>query len=131
MTKGLACGSSRLKPFGKWAADEGLTDDALRTAVQELEQGLNDGSLGGQVYKKRVGLAGRGKRSGVRTLLALREGDKAFFLYGFAKNQRDNVTDEELKALKLMAKELLGYSAAKLTQALKAKELVEITKAKP
>jgi hypothetical protein len=118
----------KTKVFGKWAAEEGLSDDALRAAVQELEQGLNDGNLGGQVYKKRVGLAGRGKRGGVRTLLAFREGDKAFFMYGFAKNQRENIRAEELKALKLMAKELLGYSPAKLARALLARELVEITK---
>lgn len=120
----------KTKVFGKWAAEEGLADGNLRAAALELERGLNDGSLGGQVYKKRVGLAGRGKRGGVRTLLAFREGDQAFFMYGFAKSQRSNISADELKALKLMAKELLGYGPAKLSRALLAKELVEITKVK-
>ncbi len=57
----------------------------LQTAVEELVNGLVDADLGGYVYKKRVGLAGRGKRGGVRTLIAFRIKDKAFFLYASPK----------------------------------------------
>ena len=49
-----------------------------------------------------------------------------FFVYGFAKNERANINDLELKALKLLAKELLNYSAASLSKAMKAGELIEI-----
>jgi hypothetical protein len=35
-----------------------------------MAAGLIDADLGGGVLKKRVGLAGRGKRGGVRTLVA-------------------------------------------------------------
>ncbi len=48
------------KEFGKWAAKEGLGDDALLVAVGEMECGLVDADLGGHVVKKRVALAGRG-----------------------------------------------------------------------
>jgi len=58
--------------------------------------------------------------------LAFKQGDKAFFIYGFAKNERANVSDKELRALKMLAKELLNYSAAALTKATKAGELIEI-----
>ena len=68
-----------------------------------MEQGLIDARLGGQVVKKRVGLRGRGKRGGARTLVAFRQDDKAFFIYGFAKSERANVSGDELKALKLLA----------------------------
>ena len=61
-----------------------------------------------------------------RTLVAFRQGDKAFFVYGFAKNQRGNINDKELRALKLLAKELLNYPAASLARAMKAGELIEI-----
>lgn len=40
--------------FNKWAEKEGLGDDALRTAVDEIERGLIDVDLGGHVMKKRV-----------------------------------------------------------------------------
>ena len=32
------------------------------------------------------------KRSGLRTLLAFRVGERAFFVFGFAKNERANVS---------------------------------------
>ena len=69
---------------------------------------------------------GRGKRGSARTLVAFKQGDKAFFIYGFAKNERGNVSEKELQALKLLAKELLGYTATSLGKALKAGELIEI-----
>jgi hypothetical protein len=98
----------------------------LRTAVDEMECGLNDADLGGHVVKKRVAISGRGKRGGVRTLLAFRVGDKAFFVYGFAKNARANISADELKALKYLAKELLGYSDKDLTKAIEYGALIEV-----
>jgi hypothetical protein len=95
--------------FNKWAEKEGLSDDTLRAAVDEMERGLIDPDLGGHVVKKRVAVGGRGKRGGVRTLLAYMSGNKAFFVYGFAKNARANVSMDELKALKRLAKELMNY----------------------
>jgi hypothetical protein len=47
-----------------------LTEAALRKAVEEMAAGLIDADLGSGVVKKRVGLAGRGKRGGARTLVA-------------------------------------------------------------
>lgn len=114
------------KAFDKWAAKEGLNDDALRMAVTEIERGLIDADLGGYVIKKRVAIAGRGKSGGVRTLLAYRVVDKAFFVYGFAKNTRANISSDELKALKNLAKELLGYSDRELTKAIKHGVLIEV-----
>lgn len=48
------------KAFSKWAAREGLGDDQLRTAVREIEDGLLDAELGGNVIKKshRIGKPG-------------------------------------------------------------------------
>lgn len=116
----------KTKAFAKWASGESLGDDALASAVVEMEQGLIDARLGGQVVKKRVALPGRGKRGGARTLVAFRQDDKAFFIYGFAKNERASVSDDELKVLKLLAKELLNYPAATLTKAIDVGELIEI-----
>lgn len=114
------------KWFERWAAKEGVTEQSIREAVSEMEQGLIDAHLGGSVVKKRVGVGGRGKSGGVRTILAFRIQDKAFFLYGFAKNQRDNIDDKELRALKLLASHLLGYDNKTLDKAIKAQELIEV-----
>jgi hypothetical protein len=114
------------KAFAKWANSEGLDDVALASAVEEMEQGLIDARLGGDVVKKRVALPGRGKRGGARTLVVFRRGDRAFFVFGFAKNERANVSKDELKALKLLAKELLSYPVVSLTRAVQSGELIEI-----
>ncbi len=116
----------KIKAFSKWASGEGLCDDVLASAVVEMEKGLIDAKLGGQVVKKRVALPERGKRGSIRTLVAFRQGNKAFFIYGFAKNERANVSNKELRALKMLAKELMNYTTAALTKAMKAGELIEI-----
>ena len=100
-----------------------MTDAALQAAVEEMGQGLIDANLGGHVSKKRVGIDGRGKRSGLRTLLAFRMGERAFFVFGFAKSERANVSDKELVVLKLLGAQLLGYDVRTLAQALRAGEL--------
>lgn len=116
----------KTKWFHRWAGKEGLSETVLRAAAVELEQGLAD-ALGGYVYKKRIALPGRGKRGGARTLVAYRSGEAVFFMYGFPKNERANIENDELKALRLLAKELLGYSDEGLAKAVKAGELIEVS----
>jgi len=114
--------------FQKWAAKEGLGDEALRAAVKEMEDGLIGAELGGHVVKKRVALPGRGKRGGTRTLVIYQKANKAFFVYGFAKNERTNISIKQLKALRLLATQLLGYTSPTLAKAMKAGELIEVNK---
>ena len=117
----------KTKGFQRWAMKQALTDNALLAAVEEIKQGLVDADLGGHIVKKRVGTQGRGKRDSVRTLLAFQLDDKAFFIYGFSKNERSNITQKELKALKLLASVLLDYTSAILETAVKAGELIEVS----
>ncbi len=114
------------KAFSKWAAKEGISDGALTLAAGEMARGLVDADLGGHVFKKRVATGGRGKSGGVRTLLAYKTGDKAFFVYGFAKNVRSNIKADELDGLKKLAKELLGYTDRQLEQAICNGALMEV-----
>jgi hypothetical protein len=114
------------KAFSKWAIQEELTDSSLLNAVKEMEAGLVDADLGGYLFKKRVALPARGKSSGVRTLLAYKIADKAFFVYGFAKSVQSNISNDELKALKHLAKELFAYSDKELTQAISYGALIEV-----
>jgi len=104
-----------------------LTDAALCRAVAEMVQGLIDADLGGDVVKKRVALPGRGKRGSARTIVATRQTDRWFFLYGFGKNERANISHDELKMLQEVAKELLGLDNGRLASALTAGEIMEIT----
>lgn len=94
--------------------------------VRALERGLVDADLGGNVYKKRIAQGGRGKSGSARTLLAFRAGDHTFYMYGFAKNKRANIADDELRVLKLLAKDLLSNDDKTIAKLLKAKELFEV-----
>lgn len=117
----------KTRQFDRWARKEGVTDPTLWAAVVEMENGLIDADLGGHVVKKRIALPGRGKSGGARSLLAYRLGDRACFVYGFAKNERDNIDDRELKALKLLASALLGWTPEQTRNALREGKLIEIS----
>lgn len=116
----------KTRMFGRWAEKEGVSDAALLAAVDEMSRGLIDANLGGHVFKKRVGINGRGESGGLRMLLAFRVDDRTFFVFGFAKNERSNVSDKELRTLKRLALELLGYDARGLAQARRVGELYEV-----
>ena len=113
--------------FHRWARKERLSDEALVSAVGEMEQGLIDADLGGNVYKKRVAFPGRGKSGSTRTIVAYRVEDKAFYMYGFAKNKRANIDDEELKVFKSVARDLLAHNDRVLNRLVQAGELYEVT----
>lgn len=48
------------------------------------------------------------------------------FVFGFAKNERSNVSDKELETLKRLASQLLGYDARELREALSTGKLYEV-----
>ncbi len=80
------------KVFYRWQEKSGVTESALVDAVAEMESGLIDAALGGSVYKKRIAVPGRGKRGGVRTIVAMKAGERYFFLYGYPKSVLGNIT---------------------------------------
>jgi len=116
----------KTRHFQRWMRKTELTDAVLCKAIQEMAAGLIDADLGGSVVKKRVGLAGRGKRGGVRTLVATNKGNRWFFVFGFEKNERDNINDEELQALKDYAADWLKRTSTQLDDAVADGILQEI-----
>ena len=76
----------KTRHFARWTRKSGLSDRALCQAVDEMIAGLIDADLGGGLVKKRVGLPGRGKRGGARTLVATNKRSRWFFVFGFEKN---------------------------------------------
>ena len=116
----------KTRHFNRWMRKTELSDRALYAAVDEMAQGLIDADLGGGVVKKRIGLAGRGKRGGARTLVATNRGNRWFFVYGFEKNDRANIADDELEALQDIASQLLARSGQQLNEAVQDGSLQEI-----
>ena len=114
------------KVFARFARKEGLKDERLCEAIARAERGLVDADLGGSLIKQRVARPGRGRSGGFRTVIAFRAAQRSVFLYGFAKNERDNIDATELDDLKKIAKQLLGYTEDQIAEALKAAELKEV-----
>ncbi len=103
-----------------------LTNDALCNAVSEMDAGLIDADLGGGVVKKRVALPGRGKSGSARTLVATNRGSRWFFVFGFEKNERANISKKELEALQAIAGDLLMLNSKQLAAHVKNEALQEI-----
>lgn len=92
-----------------------------------MEQGLIDADLGGGIVKKRVALPGRGKSGSTRTLVATNKSNRWFFVFSFEKNERDNISDKELEALKDIATDLLKLTSNELDVHVESRAINEIT----
>ena len=114
------------RQFSRWLRKTELTELALCLAVTEMSNGLIDADLGGGVLKKRVALPGRGKSGSARTLLATNRANRWFFVFGFEKNERANVTGKEVEALQLLAADLLRLSPSQLDEHVGSDALKEI-----
>lgn len=116
----------KTRVFARWMRREGLADRDLRDALAEMQNGLVDARLGGGLVKKRIARAGHGKSGGYRVLVASNFGERWVFMFGFAKNERDNIDDDELKLMKRLAATLLSLNENDLRKALTDGELLEI-----
>ncbi|ARP92940.1 type II toxin-antitoxin system RelE/ParE family toxin [Bordetella genomosp. 13] len=114
------------KGVTRFTRREGVPDASLRTAIERVTRGSIDADLGGGLIKQRVARPGQGRSGGFRMILAYRQADRAVFLYGFAKNDRDNVSSDELQALRTIGANWLAASAAIIRQALVDGDLQEI-----
>lgn len=116
----------RTKTFTKWMRRSGLTDQALLNAVSEIEDGLVDADLGGALFKKRIAIDGKGKRSGARIIIATKFEDRWIFLFGFGKNERSNIDRNEMSALREIAAHLLAMSNHDLRRLVALRELTKV-----
>ena len=112
--------------FGRFARHEEISDKSLREAIERAERGLVDADLGGGLIKQRVARQGKGKSGGYRTIIAYRSNDKAFFIYGFAKSDRENIESDELKTLREIASDWLAADEQRMTRGIGDGELKEV-----
>ncbi|RPI00598.1 MAG: hypothetical protein EHM72_08755 [Calditrichaeota bacterium] len=88
----------------KWAKKNSISDDMLLKTLDDLSRNFGTLNLGGGLYKIRIKRIGSGKSSGYRTLVVFKELDKAIYIYGFSKTERENLEKDELKSFKKLAK---------------------------
>ena len=114
------------KWFVRFARQENISDSELNEAIRRAERGQIDANLGGDVIKQRIARHGEGKSGGYRSIILYRSSDKAFFVYGFAKSQQDNISSDETKEFKKLGKQLLSYEDKEINRAVKAGALIEV-----
>ncbi len=114
------------RTFGQFAHKERIRDRMLCEAIERAEHGIVDADLGGGVIKQRVARPGQGRSGGYRTLIAFRSETRAVFLFGYAKNDRDNIDDSELRDLRKAAHAYMSLSETEIQEAVAARKLKEV-----
>ena len=116
----------KIKAFARFAAHERIEDSSLPVAIQRAADRLVDADLTGGLIKQRVARRGQGRRGGHRVLIAFQPRDFSVFLYGFSKNDRENLDGKELEILRKLASHWLGASPKLIEQALEEGKLMEV-----
>lgn len=113
--------------FERFCRKQGISDTVLIDAVRRVEAGQVDADLGGGVLKQRIARRGQGKSGGYRTIILFRKQHRAFFVYGFAKSERDNIDSDEKGAFRKASAHILNLSEKHLTELIAKGQFVEIT----
>ncbi len=114
------------KWFRKWAKNANLNNETLLEAINNLEEGLSSSGLGNHLYKVRIKREHRGKRSGFRTIIVYKENDRAIFLYGFGKNEKENIDKVELQYFKKLGNDLIGLTTDQLKRSVMQEILFDL-----
>jgi hypothetical protein len=117
----------KLKGFARFQRRERIADEALARAVQDANSGLVDADPGGGLIKQRIARKGQGKSGGYRTLIAFRCGERAVFLFGFAKSDQENISDDELDGLRMRGRAFLELKPKQLAVLTADGELLEVS----
>ncbi len=114
------------KWFKKWSKKVKLTNDDLLGAISDLEDGLSTTDLGNHLFKVRVKRENSGKSSGFRTIIVYQENKKAIFLYGFGKNEKEDIEKPELQYFKKLGSDLLALNSEQLEESIGQKILFDL-----
>ena len=109
----------KTKWFTKESKKANITATELCEAIQELMKGQAD-DLGVGVYKKRL------NKNMHRSIVLAKDGKYWIYAYLFAKKDRENIDDKELKAFRELADLYKVKTDKEIQKELDLKELVEI-----
>lgn len=112
--------------FDRFARKENISNRELLYTASDLEDGIWDADLGGGVFKQRLGRPHEGQSGGFRLIVSFKPQERAFFLYGFPKSSRENITVNEKEDLKKLSHVLLSLPDEKLNEKIEAGAFMEI-----
>jgi len=117
------------KWFSKWSRKTGLTNSAILESLDDLEKGYPL-QTGKNLFKVRVKREGQGKSTGYRTIVVFKKDRIAIFLYGFAKKERENISNKELSYFKKLGSDFLKLNSSQLKKAIKKEVLFDLEERK-
>nr|WP_314741807.1 type II toxin-antitoxin system RelE/ParE family toxin [uncultured Haemophilus sp.] len=116
----------KTKAFNKFALKNQISDDDLKDAILRAEKGLIDANLGANIFKQRVARKGQGRSGGFRTFIFYRINENSYFVAGISKNDRENISSQELLALRELAQEYAKLDMQKIEEMIKKGYFIEI-----
>jgi len=109
----------KTKWFAREAKKASINDAELCKAIQEVMEGKAD-NLGGGVWKKRL------NKNMHRSIVFGKGVRYWFYVYLFAKKDRENIEDDELEDFRKLADGYAVITEEQLEEAITLKEFVEI-----
>ncbi|WP_368872328.1 type II toxin-antitoxin system RelE/ParE family toxin [Proteus terrae] len=108
-----------------------INDAALIDIANEVYAGHFEADLGGGIIKKRICIHGKGKSSGIRTIIFYKQGSNLFFADGWKKShlsakKSKEITDDELESYKDLAKDLFSATKNKIDKMVALGLLTEV-----
>ena len=112
--------------FARFARRERISAQVLLDAIARADKGQIDADLGGGVIKQRIARPNESKSKGYRSIILFRKGQRAFFVYGFAKNAMDNIAQDDEAQFNKLAGHVLALTDAQLQLLLANEQFEEI-----
>jgi hypothetical protein len=111
--------------FARLLKKADIGEKKLNVAIREILTG-NVISLGRKVFKKRIGSRFGGKRGGYRSILYYQIDQVVIFMYLYAKNEQEEITEREKKAFIQLAGAFEKMDALTLHKAISENKLVRL-----
>jgi hypothetical protein len=111
------------RQFSRKLNAERIPKDNFDNSITEILNGLSH-PLGHKLHKKRIGGLGKGKRGGYRTIAYYRIKEFLIFVYLYAKNEKENITRDELKGFILLSREYDNLTEDKIRRLIKENILI-------
>jgi hypothetical protein len=114
------------KWFARFARKERISDSKLRELIEDAEAGKIDADYGDGVIKQRIARPNEGKSGGYRAIILFKHHERSFFVYGFAKNELDNIDESDERDFKELAKVLLEVADEDLESLVSDGKYIEV-----
>ena len=112
-------------PFQRDLKDNKIDDESIKIVLGDIFEGRAI-SLGSKLYKIRGAVEGTGKSGGFRSLFFWKKDKFIVFCLLFTKNEQDNLSPDEGKALKMLSKEYDNLTENDIKQRIENRSFTEV-----